>query len=89
MSFNIDESKVSPKTFLSFIEEVSKLSEVEFVGLSKILCVPILDKDKDENERPFEEILSDMMDKFLMVKRGKRKEILKMIKDVNRAKSLD
>ena len=87
MSFNIDESKVSPKTFLSFIEEVSKLSEVELVGLSKILCVPIL--DKDENERPFEEILSDMMDKFLMVKRGKRKEILKMIKDVNRAKSLD
>lgn len=87
MSFNIDESKVSSKTFLSFIEEVSKLSEVEFVGLSKILCVPILDKDK--NERPFEEILSDMMDKFLMIKRGKRKEILNMIKDVNRARLLD
>lgn len=87
MSFNIDESKVSSKTFLSFIEEVSKLSEVEFVGLSKILCVPILDKDK--NERPFEEILSDMMDKFLMIKRGKRKEILNMIKDVNRSRLLD
>ena len=87
MSFNIDESKVSSKTFLSFIEEVSKLSEVEFVGLSKILCVPILDKDK--NERPFEDILSDMMDKFLMIKRGKRKEILNMIKDVNRTRLLD
>lgn len=87
MSFNIDKSRVSPKTFLSFIEEVSKLSEVEFVGLSKILCVPILDKDK--NERPFEEILSDMMDKFLMIKRGKRKEILNMIKDVNRTRLLD
>lgn len=87
MSFNIDESRVSSKTFLSFIEEVSKLSEVEFVGLSKILCVPILDKDK--NERPFEEILSDMMDKFLMIKRGKRKEILNMIKDVNRTRLLD
>lgn len=87
MSFNINESKVSSKTFLSFIEEVSKLSEVEFVGLSKILCVPILDKDK--NERPFEEILSDMMDKFLMIKRGKRKEILNMIKDVNRTRLLD
>ena len=86
MSFNINESKVSPKIFLSFIEEVSKLSEVEFVGLSKILCVPILDKDK--NERPFEDILSDMMDKFLMIKRGKRKEILNMIKDVNRARLL-
>lgn len=87
MSFNINESKVSSKTFLSFIEEVSKLSEVEFVGLSKILCVPILDQDK--NERPFEDILSDMMDKFLMIKRGKRKEILNMIKDVNRARLLD
>lgn len=87
MSFNINESKVSSKTFLSFIEEVSKLSEVEFVGLSKILCVPILDKDK--NERPFEDILSDMMDKFLMIKRGKRKEILNMIKDVNRTRLLD
>lgn len=87
MSFNIDKSRVSSKTFLSFIEEVSKLSEVEFVGLSKILCVPILDKDK--NERPFEEILSDMMDKFLMIKRGKRKEILNMIKDVNRTRLLD
>ena len=87
MSFNIDKSRVSSKTFLSFIEEVSKLSEVEFVGLSKILCVPILDKYK--NERPFEEILSDMMDKFLMIKRGKRKEILNMIKDVNRTRLLD
>ena len=87
MSFNINESKVSSKTFLSFIEEVSKLSEVEFVGLSKILCVPILDKDK--NERPFEDILSDMMDKFLMIKRRKRKEILNMIKDVNRTRLLD
>lgn len=87
MSFNINESKVSSKTFLSFIEEVSKLSEVEFVGLSKILCVPILDKDK--NERPFEDILSDMMDKFLMIKREKRKEILNMIKDVNRTRLLD
>ena len=87
MSFNIDKSRVSSKTFLSFIEEVSKLSEVEFVGLSKILCVPILDKDK--NERPFEDILSDMMDKFLMIKRGKRKEILNMIKDVNRTRLLD
>ena len=87
MSFNINESKVSSKTFLSFIEEVLKLSEVEFVGLSKILCVPIL--DKNDNERPFEEILSDMMDKFLMIKRGKRKEILNMIKDVNRARLLD
>ena len=87
MSFNIDKSRASSKTFLSFIEEVSKLSEVEFVGLSKILCVPILDKNK--NERPFEEILSDMMDKFLIIKRGKRKEILNMIKDVNRARLLD
>lgn len=86
MSFNIDKSKVSPKTFLSFIEEVSKLSEVEFVGLSKILCVPVL--DEEENERPFEDILSDMMDKFLLVKRSKRKEILKMLKDSNRAKPL-
>ena len=86
MGFNIKESRVSSKTFLSFIEEVSKLSEVEFIGLSKILCVPIL--DKEENERPFEDILSDMMDKFLLVKRSKRKEILKMLKDSNRAKAL-
>lgn len=86
MDFNIKESRVSSKTFLSFIEEVSKLSEVEFIGLSKILCVPIL--DKEENERPFEDILSDMMDKFLLVKRSKRKEILKMLKDSNRAKAL-
>lgn len=86
MDFNIKESRVSSKTFLSFIEEVSKLSEVEFIGLSKILCVPIL--DKEENERPFEDILSDMMDKFLLVKRSKRKEILKMLKDSNRTKAL-
>ena len=86
MDFNIKESRVSSKTFLNFIEEVSKLSEVEFIGLSKILCVPIL--DKEENERPFEDILSDMMDKFLLVKRSKRKEILKMLKDSNRAKAL-
>ena len=82
-----NKNNVSSKTVINFLELVTQLEPIEFVGLSKILCVPILDKDK--NERPFEDILSDMMDKFLMIKRGKRKEILNMIKDVNRARLLD
>ena len=36
--------QVSPKTFTLFINEISKLEAIEFIGLAKILCVPILDE---------------------------------------------
>lgn len=73
--------QVSPKTFTLFIKEVSKLEAIEFIGLAKILCVPIL--DKKGNEKNFEEILSEVLDKFLIIGRKQRKEIFKLIRIAN------
>lgn len=83
MRKDIEKSNVSPRVFISFIEEVSKLSEIEFIGLARLLCVPILNEDK---ERPFEDILSDILDTFLLLNKKKRKEFLKMVQQANKSK---
>jgi hypothetical protein len=61
-----------------------KLSEIEFIGLARLFNVPLVTKNSDDDEKPvprsFEEILSDMMDKFISLRKAKRKEIFKILR---------
>lgn len=72
------------KLVTSFLLEVSKLEAIEFLGLTKIFCVPLF--DANGKERPFEEMFSDVIDRFISLKKSKRKEILKMLKQSNLSK---
>ena len=95
------------RDFEFFVKALPVLQPVEFCGLTKILCVPMVYEDKmiefdkekysqmDKNEkteyvsyfnRPMNEILNDVMDKFLALPKRKRREINQMLKDIKRGK---
>ena len=80
----MSKDKVSSKGFTDFLEEVIKLEPIEFIGLAKVLCAPVMDNNKEPRE--FEDILSDMMDNFISTGRRQRRDILKMIKEANKIK---
>lgn len=71
-------NKVSSKIVIDFLELVTQLEPIEFVGLSKILCVPLVNQKNEPRE--FEDILSDMIDKFISTRRKQRKDIIKVLK---------
>lgn len=95
------------KDFEFFVKSLPVLQPVEFCGLAKILCVPMVYEDKmlefdkekynqmekDEKieyvshfNRPMDEILNDVMDKFLTLPKRKRREINQILKDIKRGK---
>lgn len=76
--------EISPQTLLKFIQLITKLDPVEFVGLAKILCTPVVDEKNEA--RPFEDVLSDMMDRFISTGRKQRKDILKVIEQAGKHK---
>ena len=41
-----NKNNVSSKTVINFLELVTQLEPIEFVGLSKILCVPLVNQKK-------------------------------------------
>lgn len=68
--------------FLRFINLVAKLDHLEFLGIAQIFTVPIIVKEDGEEkpkERQFEEIFSDMLDKFIELPKKRRKELLKLL----------
>ena len=73
-----NKNKVSSKIVINFLELVTQLEPIEFVGLSKILCVPLVNQKNEPRE--FEDILSDMIDKFISTGRKQRKDIIKVLK---------
>lgn len=95
------------KDFEFFVKNLPVLQPVEFCGLAKILCVPMVYEDKmlefdkekyskmekDEKveyvsqfNRPMNEVLNDVMDKFLALPKRKRREINQMLKDIKRGR---
>ena len=73
-----NKNNVSSKTVINFLELVTQLEPIEFVGLSKILCVSLVNEKNEPRE--FEDILSDMIDKFISTVRKQRKDIIKVLK---------
>ena len=79
--------EVNSKILLEFIELIPTLEPVEFLGLAKILCTPTVDENMES--RPFEDIFSDMIDRFLSTGRRQRKDIIKILKNANKEKLKD
>ena len=65
------------------IELITKLEPVEFIGLARVLCVDIINKE-DKTARDFYEVLNDIVDKFNMLARKQRKEILSVLRRVKK-----
>lgn len=70
----------SEKEFQNFVNYTSKLEAMEFMGLVRMLNVDIFKNDKEKTPRDFEEIFSEVMDKFIQASPMQRKNILKILK---------
>ena len=70
----------SEKEFQNFINYTSKLEAMEFMGLVRMLNVDIFKNDKEKTPRNFEEIFSEVMDKFIQASPMQRKNIMKILK---------
>lgn len=86
-------AQASVKQCEEFVCLIPKLNAFEFMGLAKILSIPIVDSEqeitadtnpKDIKSREFEDILSDMIDMFCGLRRARRREILAMLRRVKR-----
>lgn len=66
------------KKFQEFLSAVSKLEPAEYCGLCKILCVPMIDENKDP--LPFDTTLEQVMDRFLTMGRKPRRQLMKVLK---------
>lgn len=71
---NLSNSKI---TFL--LTGFSKLNAIELIGMARLLCVDIMEKEKDEM-RPFEDILADMIANYATAARKSRRTIDKVLK---------
>lgn len=81
MKITINQPNISEKNFNEFIELITKLEPIEFLGITKIFCIPIVTKTNDEIiDRPFDEILSDLLDAFVALGCNQRREIIKVLR---------
>jgi hypothetical protein len=67
------------KRLYRFLEGISKLGAIEFLGIAHLLTVPLAVEGTTQN-RDFDDILSDMMDKFVSLSSTKQKELIKLVK---------
>lgn len=63
--------------------EISKLDAVTFLGLCKLLGVSIV---KEKEPKQFADLLEEVMQRFDVLGRPMKKEILGVVRDANRAK---
>lgn len=80
------ESRPSEKNLQKFILQVSKLEAIEFLGLLKIFNIDIVNNDEEKTPKKFEELLSEVIDKYIMLSRTQRRNIMKIIKLSNLGK---
>lgn len=65
------------------IELITKLEPVEFIGLARVLCVDIINKE-DKTIRDFYDVLNDVVNKFNTLARKQRREILSVLRKVKK-----
>lgn len=72
------------KDVFNFLTGVSKLEPAEFFGFCKVLCVPIYvgAPTTEKKMRDLENITSDLIDKFCILNRKQKREILSLLKKI-------
>lgn len=77
---NNNTSKPSSTTVVKFVESLCQLDEVELIGLAKLLGISLVEPGDEKHPRPFEFVLSDMIDKYVSCDRNKRRKINSVLK---------
>lgn len=74
------EKEVSSNELIRFIEKITKLEPIYFIGVAKIMNITIAETNGEI--RALEEIMSDVIDKFISYNQTQRKNLYKIIKQV-------
>lgn len=74
--------KKEKTTNQKFMELLIGLEAVEFLGLCKFLGVKLIEDSK--SPRDFADLLSDLMEKFQNLNRTRQRELLQILKKVNK-----
>ena len=74
------EKEVSSNELIRFIEKITKLEPIYFIGVARIMNITITGANGEV--RALEEIMSDVIDKFISYNRIQRKNLYKIIKQV-------
>lgn len=74
--------KKEKTTNQKFMELLIGLEAVEFLGLCKFLGVKLVEDSK--SPRDFADLLSDLMEKFQNLNRTRQRELLQILKKVNK-----
>lgn len=78
--------KATTKEAKRFVKYLSKMTLIEFIGITQMLCVPFSIDNDPEKIRDFEEVFSEMYDKFIQLKPEVRYQILHTMKNVVKGK---
>ena len=78
--------KVSDSEILEFTQLITKLDPIEFLGIDNILQIQLLNPVKNNAPREFEELFSDIIDRYITLSRAPRKEILDIMRQANKSK---
>lgn len=74
--------KKEKTTNQKFMELLIGLEAVEFLGLCKFLGVKLMEDSK--SPRDFADLLNDLMEKFQNLNRTRQRELLQILKKVNK-----
>lgn len=69
----------------NFINTIVKLEPVEFMGLARVLKVPLFTGEGETREpRDFTDVFGDVLENFSKCGRVRRREILKLVKNASK-----
>ena len=71
------EKKIS-KIDILFSQLVKKLELIDFIGVSRILCVPIT--SDGEKVRDFDIVYKEMVERFMGLNRDQKRNVFKLVK---------
>ena len=78
------DTRTSPKELIRFIGLINSLSATEFVGVVRVMNLTVI--GENNKSRSFEDIMSDMIDKFIEYNRTQRRNLIKIIKKASQCK---
>jgi len=70
-----------------FQNRLLKLEVTEFIGVAKILNVPLVNNDEEKTPLPFEEVFISMLEKYSSLSRTRQKNLQKILKGATKKKN--
>lgn len=70
----------SEKEFRNFLALTAKLEPMEFMGLVRLMNVDIFKDDEEKTPKEFEEVFSEVLDRYIQSSASHRKKVMKILK---------